>query len=235
MCFPLLREFQAHDILDSEFYPVVRYEQVPLPHSCPFHPEHDRFKIAARGARKAVGFRCPFCNVDLKDIAMVEEHVVQHKDRITMEGTSCYSDYCEMLGCEDVEKERRLAKLNLDDEHVKLYQCKEVFSSCFEGHAKYHRLVDTFFRKFCSKFFMPDSERSMHHSPHGSHWDATRVLKVLGLVFVLFLLIVFYILVIIWKAEASTSPDFQANASLLKKCQRVCSFMCSRKKKIKGY
>lgn len=52
MCFPLIREFQAHDILDKDFYPIVRYEQVALPLTCPFHPNHDRFNIAVHGVRK---------------------------------------------------------------------------------------------------------------------------------------------------------------------------------------
>lgn len=88
---------------------------------------------------------------------------------IVRKGSWCFSDFCEMLGCPSLADERAKNMHDADAERVKLLKCKETFVNCFSEHPKvrnvscfcsllfekpfqkYLKLVDIFFRKFCSK------------------------------------------------------------------------------------
>lgn len=95
------------------------------------------------------------------------------------------------------------------------------------------------------KFFLSGTEEPVYHP----HWDDIRVLKILGLVFLalgtafflfspsespLTALLVFYVLIAIWKSDSSNSPDLQSQSTLTRYI-RFCAALCSRRRKVKGY
>ena len=210
---PLQREVEAHLILETQFHPVLKSAGVKLPLECSFHPEHDRFAHArmSRAVRRG-NYRCAFCSKDYTAIEKLEQHMAsQHVSKISNQNTKCYSDHCPMLGCESSEQERRKNPLNEAARALNMHKCKDILSSCFHRHSSQGREMRSIFvAKFCSRFAKNNVESSS-----GSN-DTLLVLKYVGFAFLVMGLIIFYILLCLWRSESATNRDLPSSGILVR-------------------
>jgi hypothetical protein len=226
MC-PLQLEVEAHLILETEFRSILKPTGLKLPLECPFHADHDRYTHArmSRAVRRG-NYRCAFCSEEYTAIEQLEAHMQsRHASKISNANTKCYSDYCPMLGCASSEEERRKNPMNDAALALNMHKCKDVLSSCFERHSAQGREMRSIFTtKFCSRFSKENADAYT-----GSN-DAMLVLKYVGFAFLVMGMIIFYILLWLWRSESVTSRDLPTSGILVR-LKRL--FINSQKKK--GY
>lgn len=228
-CFPIEKETKAFQILEDDFFSVLRYENVEVPESCPFHRIHDRHLQARYSREVHMGvYRCSFCSSEFPNTAGLEDHIrSSHANGISSAHSKCYMDYCDMLGCDD-HHSLTLAPFSKSERDTKLHWCKQVLNSCFDRNKpKGRELLDMFSKKFCGRFL----EKAELVAPaRHTAWDKYRVLKYLGIGFLVLILLVFYVLIFIWKSENASSPDI-AWPGLMGRIKQTVM----HPKKVKGY
>lgn len=139
-----------------------------------------------------------------------EKHIgEQHSNKLKGEGNVCYSDYCEMLGC---------GALSSLDQERKLASCRALWEKCFPLKAgKISREnQDIFTRKFCQKFMRGGASRKpdLLLEKHDATYDNLVVLKYLGFGFVVVILLVYYLLICLWRSETISTPLMRGRGSL---------------------
>ena len=224
---PLGAEVEAHLILEREVHFVAKAAGYALPSECVFHPAHDRYTHArmSRAVRRG-SYRCAFCAESFATIDKLERHMESHAGRISNAHSKCYSDYCLMLGCPSSLSQLRQAPLNPTARALQHHKCKDILSSCFDRHSKQGReLRGLFVDKFCSRFTDEDLTEVMHDSQ-----DSIKVLKYVGFAFLVMGLVIFYILLWLWRSESSTTSDLQSTSY----SSRLRRFF-NAPKKTKGY
>ena len=228
MC-PLKKEMEVHTILEYIFYPLLKAEEMTVPPSCPFHASNDRYAHARlRRAVNRGSFRCSFCNADFPAVEDLDRHMRTHANKISSAHDKCYSDFCDILGCESTQLEwQKHPPSQRDREHL-LHKCRDVFGFCFDRRTKEGRDMHTHFaKKLCARFTEHDQGAdSVHHSE-----DSSLVLRYLGFAFLAVLLLVFFILMTLYKTEAHSSTGSLQSQGLAARLRRTFH----SPKKVKGY
>ncbi len=218
MC-PVELDSAAAKLIETEVVPVFRSHGASLPFSCPFHASHDRMALVRQS--RAIGparHRCAFCGGEEKTQESLLAHVLaNHTDRVSSSASSCFSDFCVMLGCAPLER----AELRFE-----LHKCQDVVASCVPEDKKNTDLRSALAKKFCARFV---SSSSGVGEEAGGAGESLAVLKYLGLAFGAVFLVVFYILLLLWRQESSFSDDLES--SFFRRIWR----MLKRGRKQKGY
>lgn len=189
---PVELDREAARIIDLEINPVFHSHRLAMPLSCPFHSSHDRMQ-AVRLSTKKIGpsrVRCSFCQKEFTSSELMELHLEQeHADKIPSSTSLCFSDYCPLLGCYGMKQPEAQWK-------ALLHKCREMVRRCVPDQSSpVHSILVS---NLCSPFAGVARERE----------DGSRfVLQVLGLVFVGLCVVVFYIVLCLWRRETSASDD----------------------------
>lgn len=138
---------------------------------------------------------------------------------------------CHSLALTDIfsilatETEMRRKPLSDLEQSLQLHKCKDVLNSCFDRKSKEARdLRHLFVKKFCSRFTEKPVE-ALHDSQ-----DSMRVIKYLAFGFLVMGLMIFYVLLVIWRNEARTDGDLQASSYMVRFRRAL-----NAQRKVKGY
>ncbi len=196
---PMDADKDAFRIIESEIRSVFHSQRIPMPVSCPFHSSHDRMQTVRQCRQLVPGrVRCAFCQHEEASMQLMMEHMRRnHSKDVSEESTRCFSDYCDILGC---------AKVAERDWKMSLFKCRQVVGQCVEDRTSvaYGLLLSN----LCSKFDGITVEKQ-----DGSK----RVLQILGLVFISLCVVVFYVIVCLWRTESKSSDEFQSKPWFKKK------------------
>lgn len=137
-----------------------------------------------------------------------------HSNKLIGEGNVCYSDYCEMLGCPSFLHKEVFSSL---EQQRKLAACRTLWNQCFPLSAgKLAREnQDLFTRKFCSKFLSREGplKADLLLEKHHAEYDNLAVLKYLGFGFLVMVLVVYYLLICLWRNETIATPLMKGRAA----------------------
>jgi hypothetical protein len=94
----------------------------------------------------------------------------------------------------------------MTDLKIELHKCKDIVASCAPDTTSELRAVLR--KKFCSKLMTGEGAGGPENAVAS---ESMRVLKYLGLAFVVVVLVVFYILILLWRQESSFSDDLESS------------------------
>lgn len=160
-----------------------------------------------------------------------------HSTQLVGEGNICFSDYCEMLGCPSFTKKE--VSSNPSEQQRKLAACRAVWNQCFpmsEGRLAREN-QDLFTRKFCQKFMSGEGARKadLLLEKHNAEYDNLVVLKYLGFGFLVMVLIVYYLLICLWRNETIATPLMKGRGSAGGGGSLAWLSWMTRQRKEKGY
>jgi hypothetical protein len=185
---PLDQDREAMRIIDSEIMPIFHGQRLSMPASCPFHSSWDRMQVARQSRQLSQGrVRCAFCQRETTTLEQMSEHLMTHSDKISAESTRCFSDYCTILGCfggRSSEKEWKLL----------LHRCRQIVSQCVPDRSSVVNAL--LLSSLCAKFGGVAVEK-----------QDGKVVQILGIVFVGLIVVVFYVVVCMWRKESSFSDE----------------------------
>jgi len=208
---------RAHELLSTHVYPEVTAVNYELPPDCPLRPDLDLYAPyeAAKKKIKRDLWQCKLCNKQFKAEGYLDRHIAsKHQDDLPTNATSCFSDFCSFLLCE----EESTSAVTVHDlchpltlEKNRAY-CAAVMHKCFPpstGDAA-QQLHDLFMAKICKPLRCDVSGRKVGlgtlQKSSGSIWEKLRL--ILGII-LLGVLVAYYVTLHIWASDRKMGSDLR--------------------------